>query len=225
MLAPPLRTQAANSFVKKAKVKPGGKEGVEKGISIDIPISPLLPVHPGPTGNNLETLLQEASKLSAKDKAELLARLSLQASEQDARHSRDQDMWSQALYDALVKENGGSGRGLPGPALVKRAVAVGAPWTAVAGFMEASGYDKLKVPERLAMYEMLAKLLMEHALEVSDRTGAPLTPKLLANCSSNIAAVFNAAFPGYLRAGLGLIVARQLTSRKFSEGYDEDQND
>lgn len=123
-------------------------------------------------------------------------------------------MWAEAVYDALVALNGGSGRGLPGPALIKRAMGQGSAWSSVAGFMESSKYDALKVVERQAIYQMLAKLLLEHAQDISEHTGAPLTPKLLATCCSNITAIFNRAFPGYLRAGLGLIVARQLTARR-----------
>ena len=71
--------------------------------------------------------------------------------------------------------------------------------------------DKLAVPERQSVYNLLADLVVRHAHGISMRSAAPLSPKLVANCSNNVASIFDKAFPGYVRAGLAHIVARQLT--------------
>jgi hypothetical protein len=70
------------------------------------------------------------------------------------------------------------------------------------------------VVERGSVYRMLAALLVDHARSISDFTGAPLGPKLVGSCTGNIAGVFEKAFPGYVRAGLAKIAARQLVTRR-----------
>ena len=95
--------------------------------------------------------------------------------------------------------------------LVKRAVAAPTAWTPVADFMAASRLDTLQVIERQSVYRMLAGLVIERAKQIGSYNGAPLSAKLVATVASNVAAIFEAAFPGYLKAGLALVVARRLT--------------
>lgn len=79
------------------------------------------------------------------------------------------------------------------------------------GFMADAKFDQLKVAERQSVYALLAQMVVTQAQAISRNGYAPLGPKLVANCSQNIAGLFDQNFPGYLRAGLAHIVARQLT--------------
>jgi hypothetical protein len=76
--------------------------------------------------------------------------------------------------------------------------------------MRSSKLGELQVNVRQAVYRTLGRLLVEHAHEVSRRSGAPLGPKLVGQCVGNLPGVFERSFPGYLAAGLAPVVARQM---------------
>lgn len=163
--------------------------------------------------NNEEEQVQKITKLaeqlSPAQRKQLLAELSLQGQASDLGDTRDLDMWAGSIYSALVASNGGGSGGVPGPAIVKRAVASNGAWGYVRGFMEDAGFDKLKVVERQTVYKLLADMVVQQAKHVSYKSNAPLSPKLVANCSVNVSGLFEQSFPGYLRAGLAHIVARR----------------
>lgn len=165
----------------------------------------------------VEALQNEIKELSLAKKQELSEALLLQIHmERDASgKSRDLDMWSVAVHSALVRVIGGGSGGVPGPVLVKRLLAPVSIWGPVADFMQASGLDKLKVQERQAAYYTLAELLVGHARAVSKKSRAPLSVKLVGNCTGNLMGVFENAFPGYLQAGLAKVVAK--TGMKFNQ--------
>ncbi len=165
--------------------------------------------------------MSAATKLSKADQQQLLAHLALMASGQDGDQVRDKDMWAAAVTTALVEANGGRPGGVPGQMIVKRSTASGTPWQAVWGFIESSGFSKLQVTERQSVYGLLASLVVKNAVYVSRETGAPLSPRLVANCSNNLAGLFDQAFPGYLRAGLAPIVARRLTGVRHADQDDD----
>lgn len=75
--------------------------------------------------------------------------------------------------------------------------------------MSVAGLSELPVVDRQAVYNMLADLLVQHAKELARYTGAPFSVKFIANLAQNISGVFDAAFPGYLEAGLAHVVARR----------------
>jgi hypothetical protein len=160
-------------------------------------------------------MLASASKMSPADRRELLARLSLAESGADGQE-RDQDMWAGSVYEALVAHDGGGGRESVGPAVVKRLVTPAGAWRPVADFMAAARLDRLTVAERKSFYSLLARLLVAHAAEVSNRSGAPLTARLVASCAANVRAVFDNSFPGYVAAGIAAVVARRLTRARAS---------
>lgn len=164
-------------------------------------------VAPAPTLAELERL---AMSLGTKERKQLLAKLSLADADNDVGEKRDLDMWTEAVYAALLDANGGVGAGLPGPAVVKRALASSGAWSIVRGFMADAKLDVLSVTERQGVYNMLAELTVKHAHNVSMRSAAPLGPKLVANCSTNISSIFDKAFPGYVKAGLAPVIARQM---------------
>lgn len=159
----------------------------------------------------VEEILAVAQKLTAKQRQELLDRLSLvNKMTRSADQDRDLDMWATAIHSALTDCVGDGDASAYGRLAVKQLLASTQNWRPVQEFMERSRLNELKVVERQSVYHMLATLLVDHAREISDHTGAPLGPKLVGNCAHGIAGVFDQAFPGYLRAGLAKIAARQL---------------
>jgi hypothetical protein len=114
--------------------------------------------------------------------------------------------------NSLVSIIGGQAGAAHGIMLVKRSLAISSSWGPVAEFMSAAGFDRLEVSKRQSVYYMLADLLVKYASSLSRKLKVPLTPKLVANCAQQIAAVFDTAFPGYVAAGLAPLVAARLTS-------------
>lgn len=204
-LAPPERKPREGQVYRK-----------EKEESQGTPPLPSPPFREGGGEGVTPGVVSEIKKLTAtlnpSQRATLLAELSLQATQSDNGSIRDLDMWSQSVYAALVGANGGLAGGVPGPAVVKRSLASSGTWSIVRGFMSDSKLDLLKVTERQSVYDMLAQMVVKNAVYVSRKSGAPLSPKLVANCSTNVASLFEQSFPGYVRSGLAHIVARRLTA-------------
>jgi hypothetical protein len=160
-----------------------------------------------PSLDHVKTL---ADQLTVAERKELLAYLaSLQLDETG--RGRDVDMWSQSIYDALTATIGTGGGGVVGPLAVKRLVAARSSWAYVETFMAATKLDELTVAERQSVYTMLARLLVDRAAAVAKHAHVPLTPKLVANNTGDLAAIFDEAFPGYAAAGLARFVAKRLT--------------
>ncbi len=126
----------------------------------------------------------------------------------EAKADRDLDMWAEAVHRELTRRLGSLDGGLVGPGVVRKLLSAGGSWKPVEQFMAASKLCELKVVERQRAYYMLAELLVRHALVVARRSGAPMSAKLVSNCTGNLAGVFEESFPGYLEAGLARMVAR-----------------
>ena len=161
----------------------------------------------------VEDVLALASKLTEAENKTLLAKLSL-AQQTQSTQTRDLDMWSVAVYEAILAAQRGSDGAVQGPMLVKRAVSSHSNWSAVRDFMVASKLLSLSVTERQSIYQLLAKLVVQSARFIARRSGAPLSAKLVASCSVNVASLFDNAFPGYVASGLALMVAQQLIAPK-----------
>ncbi len=194
---------------------------VKKNPGINLPTphpSPLRGEGGGgyPTDGGGEEAVKQIKELTAllnpKLRKQVLAELSLQALDADIGEVRDLDMWAASVYDAIVASNGGGAMAVPGPAILKRALAAGGAWSYVRGFMVDAKLDELNVAERQSVYGMLARMVVQQAKRISSNSNAPFGPKLVANCSHNVGALFDRDFPGYLKAGLARIVARQLTN-------------
>lgn len=159
-----------------------------------------------------------------KDKRkELLARVSL-AEASGSGKTRDVDMWSDAVYTALVRVLGGPDAVGVGPLPLRRLLGARSSWSAVEQFMESSRAMGLKVPHRLAVYHMLAGLLVSDARRRARFAGVPMTARFVANAAPNIAAVFDAAFPGYAAAGLAPLVAQRVASNQQQEEEEHDHD-
>lgn len=157
----------------------------------------------------LQDLLHLADQLNVAERRELLDRLALKAQTAD-RPDRDIEMWAGAVYDALQDQLGASAGAMGGPLVIKRVVGATSSWKPVEQFMKASKLAELKVPNRLAVYRMLARMLVDYVDDLARSSRLPLTPKLVANCSGHLPGLFEASFPGYLQAGLAHMVARRL---------------
>lgn len=158
-----------------------------------------------------DNILAQLAALPAAEQKQLLdraaaAQLLLVESK---RADRDVSMWSAAAYDAFCRVIGGVGAAGVGPQVARRLLGAATAWQPVEQFMSVAGLSELPVVDRQAVYNMLADLLVQHAKELARYTGAPFSVKFIANLAQNISGVFDAAFPGYLEAGLAHVVARR----------------
>lgn len=165
--------------------------------------------------NQVTSLMDQLQSLDKATRKQVLDQLALQVHNEHSRggDNRDLDMWAAAIQTALQSAIGGGGGADCGLLMIKRFCAPRANWGPVEEFMTSSNLISLKVNERNAVYRMLARLLVEHCQRVCQFTGAPLTAKFVAAKCSELPGVFDKAFPGYLRMGIALVVARQLGAR------------
>lgn len=196
------RVYIENTPRKNLPTPPPSPEGRGEGGGLRVPMR---------EGNVVDEILATASQLTAKQRQELLDQLSLvNKMTRSADQDRDLDMWATAVHSALtdcVADGDGSAYGRM---VVKQSLAATQNWRPMQEFMEVSRLNELKVVERQSVYHLLADLLVQHARGIASRSGVPLGPKLVGNCAHGIAGVFDQAFPGYVRAGLAKIAARQL---------------
>lgn len=161
-----------------------------------------------------DSLLEQILALEPTAQKELLDRVAAhQLLNSSKPTDRDVSMWSVAVYDAYCRAVGGPGAAGVGPHLVRKVLAASAAWTPVAQFMAGTQLQTFDVTDRQAIYMLLADLLVKQARSIARYTGAPFSPKLIANCTANISALFDDAFPGYLEAGLVTVVARQMRAK------------
>lgn len=158
------------------------------------------------TEDKIEALQRQAEGLSAADRRRLLDALALAELNAGTEADRDLVMWAQCVAEALEGVTSMS----YGPLVVRKALATRPAWMPVQELIKATKAPDVQA--RQSVYGLLSRLLVGHADEVSKRSGAPLSAKLVANCAPNIAALFDQAFPGYLRNGLAPLVVRQLVS-------------
>ena len=157
-----------------------------------------------------DSVLDQVRALSTADRKLLLDQLLLDRNTTSGGKSqvRDVAMWAASVHQALEKAVGASGGELVGQAVVAKWLGSGTVWKPVADFMQSSKLHELAVADRQQVYNMLATLLVAHAREVSRRSGAPLSVKLVGQCTGNLPGVFESSFPGYLENGLAKMVAR-----------------
>lgn len=153
--------------------------------------------------------------LRPQDRKNLLDHLALlqkDAVTSSRRQNRDVDLWCAALSDAIRRDSGALGILTPSLGVLRRVVAP--LFSPIEVFMEGAKLQKLKVPERQAIYNLLARLLVAHARQVSSKLRAPISLKFVVSCSNAIPGLFENAFPGYLDAGLASVVATGFQNRR-----------
>lgn len=160
---------------------------------------------------DVELLVNLANTLTKADRKNLLTRLALDQQTSPAGADRDMEMWVQAVHASLTASVGAGDGGVGGIIPLKRLLSTTSNWEFVDGFMQRTRFATLTVTQRQAAYNMLARLLVEHSHETAKAVHAPLTPKFVANRLPFLASIFDAAFPGYLAAGLAHLVASRFT--------------
>lgn len=164
---------------------------------------------------SLDSVLALVELLSAGDRKTLLARLALADQTRETISSRDQDLWSRAVYEELLRALGSQSGAAQGPALVRSVLGSAKAWHPVSDFMTSSGLQELTVTERCSVYGLLARLVVDYAHALANRISTPLGAKLVGTCSVHVASIFDNAFPGYAQAGLAPVIARQLVSARI----------
>lgn len=172
---------------------------------------------PAPTQKNekrdkVGELLDSAASMTAAERKELLARLSL-ADAAPGGQEREPELWSRAVHEALVDAAGSSPEGVPGVVVLRRLLGTPSAYGPVKAFMDASGLsERLNAQEHYAFFRVLACLLVEDAERVCQWSGAPMGPKAVAQRVPSVRGVFDKAFPTYVRNGLAHLVAKRLIS-------------
>lgn len=156
-----------------------------------------------------EQLLDSVLALNVKERKELLDRLLLEHQNEARDDQRDVAMWATAVHQQYTALYGSGDGVLVAPLVMKKLVQATASWEHVRRFMETSKLSELPVTERQGAYQLLAEILVRHAAQVARRSGAPLSPKLVSQCTVNLPGAFENQFPGYVAAGLAKVVARQ----------------
>lgn len=175
----------------------------------DPPLKGVSPLPPTPTRE--EEARKVFHQLTPQQQKKLLDELSadqLLATSGKSAKEREVGMWAEAVHKALQEAMGSVTVDLPGVQVVRRLLGPEGAWQHVRSFMEVSRLHEGTVQERQLAYHVLASLLVSHARTVARKTGAPLGPKLVANCTVNLPGVFDASFPGYLASGLARLVVR-----------------
>ncbi|MGL4650229.1 MAG: hypothetical protein ACRC1H_12545 [Caldilineaceae bacterium] len=167
---------------------------------------------PTPT-TDLNKALASAQALTEDQRRELIAQLSLDLHSKGTPKDRDIEMWATAVHEALQDALGGALGAQVGVLAVKKVVGAASAWAPVEEFMRRSKLQESQSRERLSLYRLLADLMVNYARKIARHTGAPLSLKLVANCSPHLAGLFDAAFPGYLASGLAHVVAARLTHK------------
>lgn len=207
-LTRPIRS--AYSVEKKCGVKGDGPPSPSYGGEEGARSYPLAP-RTKKEGSPLTEALDLADKLTASDLKKLYDHVALKlASGATDGDTRTVDMWATAAYEALVDAIGTGGAGMAGPLAVKRLLSPRSSWAPVEEFLAALGVTGAKPAVRLSVLRLLAKLLVEHCAGVAQHVRAPLSAKLVANNTGNLAAIFDNAFPGYVASGLAPMLIERL---------------
>lgn len=193
--------------IKEAPLPPS-IEGVGRGdLSVAVPAT--AEKEASADSATLTHIKDLVTRLSATDRKALYDHLALlQLGEDES--TRDTDMWATAVYDAIVAAIGTGGAGMAGPLAAKRLLGARFSWAPVARFATALGLDRLTVAERLAVFRLIAGLLVERCKGIARHARIPLNAKLVANNTGDLAEVFNDAFPGYVESGLVPLLVRRL---------------
>ncbi|TXH41856.1 MAG: hypothetical protein E6Q97_36835 [Desulfurellales bacterium] len=146
--------------------------------------------------------------LPRKTQTQLLDYLLLLTHEDAKDNDRDLEMWKASCATNLERVLPGTTTHVPKGTrlhtLLKESYAI------LSSFMARANFGDLTAMQRKAVYEMLATLLVARAKHLASKTTAPLSLRLTFQCSADLPGLFDAAFPGYLEAGLARRVLDQV---------------
>lgn len=162
-------------------------------------------------GAAIENLVAAFRLLAPRDQKRALALMSLEAQRRPAGDDRDLDLWSSAVHEALVRTLGPSDGAAYGPQVVRRLLAFPVVWGPVEEFLALLKVADMAPAERMAVFRLLASLLVRRARQVAAHADIPMSAKLVSQNAQHLPAIFDAAFPGYIAAGLAGVVARRAT--------------
>lgn len=185
----------------------GVRAGVRGGASARSLVNGLTSnkINQGANSMNIQTM----SLVELKKQLDALA-LVYQERQKPGSQDRDVGLFSDAVHQKLDELLAGNITGNVGPLAIRELFRVPGTWGPILAFLERTGYVALPPAEKAVIYGFLADLVVRHAYSVSRRSRAPMSPKLVANCSGNLGSLFDREFPGYLRAGLAKLVAKRL---------------
>lgn len=157
---------------------------------------------------DIDEVLDHAMKLDRKQAKQLLDQLALRMQMTDkSLHNRDLEAWVSCVHNELNRELGAENS--YGIMQVRKALGEPECWRPVEAFMAAAGMESRTSAERRAMYMLLAELLIEHTRYETRRMKFGLVLSSVARYVVDLVAIFDDAFPGYLRSGLAFMVADQ----------------
>lgn len=202
--------------------KPAGKGGVVSP-SIEGGINNPLPISSRSAEQVAEEVLALLEPLEPTARQEALDRVLLAFKEKKPA-DRELQMWAVSVLQALGAAIGPEGKAGFGLMMLRASLAPASVWGPVDTFMRASKLDKLTVTERQSAYSMLAGVLVRYAHRISQRSGVPLTPKLVASCCSHLASVVENSFPGYAASGLMPMLVRHRARTDSAASKEEERS-
>jgi len=170
--------------------------------------------------DKLDDLKNSVRNLSEKDRQVLLDFILMLR--QDQKMSSEQErklaMWTDSLSLALSKMLGQTHHIFPPPLLTQAKKIL----KDVNEFMTSNDLGDLKTAETKSMYNLLAKILVNHASMVSAKARIPLSMKLVVQTTTPVVSLFDNFFPGYVKSRLIRQVMFAATSGITGHNDDED---
>lgn len=171
----------------------------------------------------IERVKESLKQLSASELKEVrdYASLLAQNSASDSRSglkpsqilSREENIWLSRLHFHLSRATGISSS----PPIVApgRDRSLGASFEFVEAFLKQAGIWQKETYSRVAVYDLLADLLVRHARQLAHKVQAPLGMKFVLQNTNKLPELFDLAYPGYLPAGLArMVISKHLQSPK-----------
>lgn len=107
-------------------------------------------------------------------------------------------MWQDSLNTELGHVLGQRERMFPQPMVPKSKKLL----KDVEEFLEVAGLASLRTEETKRIYNLLAKILVNHAAAISSRIKIPLSMRLVLQTTTSLVALFDNHFPNYVKSGL-----------------------
>jgi len=218
------KTSEKVTRMKQTQTKPLGSalRGVEDGgvYIINSPPPPRSTTTRNKNNTELDSLKNTVKNLSEKDRQVLLDYLLLlrQSEKPTSDQERKLNMWTNSLSLALSQMLGQTHHIFPPPLLTQAKKIL----KDVNEFMTSNDLGDLKTAETKSMYNLLAKILVNHASMVSAKARIPLSMKLVVQTTTPVVSLFDNFFPGYVKSRLIRQVMFAATSGITAHEDDDD---